>query len=231
MTDEQNKFIKSYVLRTGRLSNLQKRALENFSDKYCIPFKEAILNFRELFENTNPVILEIGFGMGHATVEIAEHNPDINYIGIEVHTPGIGKVLSEIESKQLTNLRLINYDAVQTIRTMINNYSLSGIHIFFPDPWPKKKHHKRRLIQRPFIQELIGKLKNGGYIYIVTDWEEYAEHILSVLNRSTELKNTYTDFADKKKWRPYTGFEKKGLAKNHIIREFWFEKNKAEVLQ
>ena len=231
MIDEQNKFIKSYVLRTGRLSNLQKRALENFSDKYCIPFKEYILNLGEIFENTNPVILEIGFGMGHATVEIAENNPDINYIGIEVHTPGIGKVLSEIENRKLRNLKLINYDAVETIRIMIKECSLSGVHIFFPDPWPKKKHHKRRLIQDPFIKEIIGKLKNGGYIYVVTDWEEYADQILSVLNRNTELQNIYTDFADKKVWRPDTSFEKKGLAKNHNIREFWFEKNKAEDLQ
>ena len=224
MTVKENNFIKSYVLRTGRLSKLQKIALKSYSVKYCIPFNEGDLNFVEIFNNSNPVVLEIGFGMGHATVEIAEKNPDINYIGIEVHTPGIGKVLSEIEIRKLTNLKLIQYDAVQIVRTMIKDSSLSGIHVFFPDPWPKKKHHKRRLIQDSFIKELLGKIKKNGYLYIVTDWEEYAEYILQVLNKFEELNNPYTNFADKNDWRPYTSFEKKGLEKNHIIREIWFEK-------
>ncbi|MCD6397985.1 MAG: tRNA (guanosine(46)-N7)-methyltransferase TrmB [Spirochaetaceae bacterium] len=224
MTDIEINFIKSYVLRTGRMSKLQKTALKLHSDKYCVPFDEEVLNYEVLFKNANPVIMEIGFGMGHATLEIAEANPDINYIGIEVHTPGIGKVLSEIESRKLTNLKLIQNDAVQIVRTMIKDLSLSGIHVFFPDPWPKKKHHKRRLIQEFFIKELLGKIKRNGYIYIVTDWEDYGEYILKVLNSFEELNNPYADFADKNDWRPKTSFEKKGLAKNHIIREIWFEK-------
>ncbi len=231
MTDKETKFIKSYVLRTGRMSKHQKTALELYSDKYCVPFDKGILDFEGLFNNLNPVVLEIGFGMGHATVKIAEKNPDINYIGIEVHTPGIGKVLSEIESRKLKNLKLIQNDAVQIVRFMIKDSSLSGVHVFFPDPWPKKKHHKRRLIQELFIKELLGKLKENGYIYIVTDWEDYAEYILTVLKKFKELNNPYTNFADKSDWRPNTSFEKKGLAKNHIIREIWFEKNRVEVLQ
>jgi len=224
MTDKDNKFIKSYVLRTGRMSKLQKSALKIYSDKYCIPFDKEVLNFEVIFNNANPVVLEIGFGMGHATVEIAEKNPDINYIGIEVHTPGIGKVLSEIESRKLTNLKLIQNDAVQIVRFMIKDLSLSGVHIFFPDPWPKKKHHKRRLIQEGFVKELSGKLLHGAYVYIVTDWDDYAEHILKVLKKFKELKNPYKNFADKIEWRPDTAFEKKGLSKNHKISEIWFEK-------
>ncbi len=223
MTDTGRKEIKSYVLRTGRLSNLQKKAIEVLSDRYCIPFQEKLLDLKNVFGNENPVIIEIGFGMGHATAEIAEKNRHKNYIGIEVHTPGVGKLLSRIDHLHLSNLRIIQYDAVQVIRTMIPKESLFGVHIFFPDPWPKKKHHKRRLIQPGFIQELIPLIEKKGYIYGVTDWENYAEQILSVLSQFSELSNPYEAYADGIKWRPNTSFEKKGIAKNHIIRDVWFE--------
>jgi tRNA (guanine-N7-)-methyltransferase len=161
--------------------------------------------------------MEIGFGMGHATIEIAERNKDKNYLVLEVHTPGVGKVLSKIEERSLTNIRIIQYDAVQIIRNMITINTLEGVHIFFPDPWPKKKHHKRRLLQNGFIKELIILIKKGGYLYIATDWEDYAQQILLVLGEFTELVNPYGKFAKGIEWRPNTSFEKKGLAKNHII--------------
>lgn len=223
MKDVSRRDIKSYVLRVGRLSKLQQRAVDTLSSQFCIPFEEKILNFKSIFGNNNPVVMEIGFGMGHATLEIAEKNRNKNYIAIEVHTPGVGKVLSEIEIRNLSNLRIIQYDAVQVIRNMIPLSSLEGVHIFFPDPWPKKKHHKRRLIQNGFIKELILLIKKGGYIYIATDWEDYAQQIILVLDQITELENRYNKFAVKLAWRPNTSFEKKGLAKNHKIRDIWYE--------
>lgn len=223
MIDTDKKDIRSYVLRTGRLSNLQKNAIEVLSDRYCIPFQEKLLDFNNIFSNENPVIIEIGFGMGHATAEIAEKDKHKNYIGIEVHTPGVGKLLSRIDLLQLSNLRIIQYDAVQVFRTMIPKESLFGVHIFFPDPWPKKKHHKRRLIKPGFIQELIPLIQKNGYIYAVTDWEDYAEQILSVLSQFNELSNPYKTYADGINWRPNTSFEKRGIAKNHTIRDIWVE--------
>ncbi|MCK5199178.1 MAG: tRNA (guanosine(46)-N7)-methyltransferase TrmB, partial [Spirochaetales bacterium] len=157
------------------------------------------------------------------TAEIAEKNRHKNYIGIEVHTPGVGKLLSRIDNLQLSNLKIIQYDAVQAIRTMIPKKSLFGVHIFFPDPWPKKKHHKRRLIQHGFIQELIPLIQKNGYIYGVTDWEDYAEQMLRVFNQFSELRNPYRTYADGIKWRPGTSFEKKGIAKYHTIRDIWVE--------
>ena len=223
MTDGVKRDIKSYVIRAGRLSKLQQNAIATLSDRYCIPFQDNLLDLKRIFGNENPVIMEIGFGMGHATAEIAEKNRHRNYIGIEVHTPGVGKLLSRIDSLQLSNLRIIQYDAVKVIRTMIPLESLQGVHIFFPDPWPKKKHHKRRLIQHGFIEELLPLIQKNGYIYAVTDWEDYAEQILKVLNEFRELNNPFLTFADGIEWRPDTSFEKKGIAKNHKIRDIWVE--------
>jgi tRNA (guanine-N7-)-methyltransferase len=223
MREAVKREIKSYVLRGGRLSNLQQRAVETLSVQYCIPFKDKYLDFHEIFNNNNPLIMEVGFGMGHATVEIAEANKNKNYLVIEVHTPGVGKVLSEIKKRELSNIRIIQYDAVDVIRNMIPPDILNGVHIFFPDPWPKKKHHKRRLIQKGFIDSLLLIIKKGSYIYISTDWEEYAEGILALLSQYKELHNPYKNFADNINWRPVTSFEQKGLQKKHIIRDIWFE--------
>ena len=217
--------IKSYVIRAGRLSKLQQNALETLSEMYCIPFQSKFINFKKIFGNDNPVIIEIGFGMGHATAEIAKKNSNRNYIGIEVHSPGVGKLLSRINNLQLLNLKIIQYDAVPVIRSMFPLESLQGVHIFFPDPWPKKKHHKRRLIQNEFISELLPLIKKNGYIYAVTDWEDYAQQILAVVNQFEELNNPYLTFADGIEWRPDTSFEKKGIAKNHTIRDIWVEKS------
>lgn len=224
MTEVVKRDIKSYVIRAGRLSKLQHNAIETLSDRYCLPFQNKPLDYKKIFVNENPVIIEIGFGMGHASAEIAEKERCKNYIGIEVHIPGVGKLLSRTDHLQLSNIRIIQYDAVQVIRKMIPENSLYGVHIFFPDPWPKKKHHKRRLIKPEFIKELIPLIKKNGYIYIVTDWEDYAEQIMKVLSHFSELSNPYRTYADRIEWRPNTSFEKKGIAKNHLIRDIWFEK-------
>jgi len=216
--------LKSYVIRSGHFTDAQKKAYDTLAENYVIPFTEEKINFAKIFGNTQSVTLEIGFGMGAATAEIAQQNPDKNYIGIEVHRPGIGKLLWEIEKQSLSNIRIIEYDAVYAVEKMFPQNSLSAVHIFFPDPWQKKRHRKRRLVQRPFTETLANCLAPGGYLYMVTDWEDYALHALEELTATVTLKNAYDGFATPQSWRPVTKFEKKGLMKNHVIRELFFVK-------
>jgi len=215
--------LRSYVKRTGHFTSAQKKAYESLSPEYIIPFCEDKLDFHNIFSNDN-IILEIGFGCGFATAEISQANPDKNYIGIEVHKPGIGKLLWEIEKRNLKNIKIIEYDAVLVLEKMIPHNSLDGIHIFFPDPWPKKKHNKRRLIKRPFTDTLAKCLKKGGYIFMVTDWEDYADSALFELTSTEGLLNSCGGFAPPQSWRPMTRFEQKGREKNHEIRELLFNK-------
>lgn len=168
------------------------------------------------------MIVEIGFGMGAATALIAQANPERNYLGLEVHRPGIGRLLWEIERRGLSNIRIIEHDAVEVMEGMIAPASLEGIHLFFPDPWPKKRHHKRRLIRRPFTDTLAERLRPGGYLYMVTDWEDYALWALSELSAAGSLENPYGGFAPPRDWRPETEFERKGLDKRHEVRELYF---------
>ncbi len=219
------KEIKTFVMRSGRMTASQKKYYAEFSEKYSIAFSENKINFTEIFNNDNPVIIEIGFGMGTATSQIAEENPDKNYIGIEVFRAGVGKLLGEIENKKLKNLRIIEHDAIEVLDKMIDDNSLSGFHIFFPDPWQKKRNHKRRLIRRPRTDLLASKLKEGAYLYMVTDWEDYAEDAFEQLSETKNLKSKYEGFAEAQDWRPTTKFEQKGLKKDHIIRELFFEKH------
>lgn len=217
--------IRSYVLRGGRLSEEKKRIIEKYSDIYCIPYNEKALFLNEIFKNDNPVIIEIGFGMGDAAAEIAEKFPEINFIGIEVFTPGVGKLLSEIVQKKLENIRIIQHDAVEVLNHMIKADSIDGFHIFFPDPWPKKKHAKRRLIQESFIKEIDPKCKRNGYIYCVTDWKDYAEQIEKVFSSFPHfIKENEKKGSSAVSWRPVTKFEIKGLEKNHSIYEFFYRK-------
>lgn len=216
--------IKTYVLRAGRMTVAQEKAYKELSPSWCIPFEEKKLNFIDVFGNTNPIVMEIGFGMGDATVEIAQSNPDINYLGIEVHTPGVGRVLSEIKRRNLKNLYIIEYDALEVLDKMIGDNSLNGLHIFFPDPWPKKRHHKRRMIQRPRTDLMAKKLAKGGYLYFVTDVLDYAEFALEQLNHTNHLKNKYEGFAEPQPWRTQTKFERKGLVAERQITEIFFEK-------
>jgi len=216
--------IKSYVIRARRFTDAQKKAYDSLAEKFVIPFSEEKINFTHLFGNSENVTMEIGFGSGFATAEIAQENPQENYLGIEVHRPGIGRLLWEIEKRSLSNIRIIEYDAVQVVEKMITEGSLKAIHLFFPDPWPKKRHRKRRLVQRPFTETLAKCLKPCGYLYMVTDWEDYALHALEELRASPSLKNAYESFAPPQSWRPLTKFEQKGLAKDHAIRELFFIK-------
>jgi tRNA (guanine-N7-)-methyltransferase len=216
--------IKTYVLRAGRMTDSEKRSYEELHQVWCLPFEHKTLNFTEIFGNTNPVTFEIGFGMGHATAAIARANPEMNYIGSEVHVPGVGRLLSEIKKNQLKNLFIIEYDALEILKSMIPDGSIEAFHIFFPDPWPKKKHHKRRLVQRPHTDLLMQKLTPGGYIYFATDWQEYAEEALSELEATDGLKNRYEGFAPHQEWRPRTKFEQKGIDAGRDIFELYFEK-------
>ncbi|MGI5110633.1 tRNA (guanosine(46)-N7)-methyltransferase TrmB [Treponema putidum] len=216
--------IKTFVLRTGRMTEGQKRNYEAFYQKWCIPYTENPIGFKTLFQNDNPVIIEIGFGMGTATAQIAEDNPDKNYLGIEVFKAGVGKLLGEIEEKKLNNVRIIEHDAIEVLENMINDESIDSFHIFFPDPWQKKRNHKRRLVRRPRTDLLSKRLKKGGYIYMVTDWENYAEDAFEQLRETPNLKSKYEKFAPSQSWRPTTKFEKKGLKKEHVINELIFEK-------
>ena len=212
--------LKSYVIRTGHFTQAQKKAYESLADKFIVRTEKV--DFKNIFNNDFGVTLEIGFGMGNTTAEIAQANPGKNYLGIEVHRPGIGKLLWEIEKRALFNIRIIENDAKLVIKDMLPEKSLDAIHIFFPDPWPKKRHHKRRLVQRPFTDNLAACIKPGGYLYMVTDWEDYALSALSELNLTPGLKNAWDGFAPAVPWRPKTKFELKGLAKEHLIRELYF---------
>ena len=216
--------VKTFVLRAGRMTESQRVAYENLKNRWCIPFENKPLNFTEIFGNMNPVIVEIGFGMGAATSIIAQQNPDINYLGIEVHTPVVGKLLNEIQLHNLQNLYIVEHDAMEVLSQMIPDSSVSGFHVFFPDPWPKKKHHKRRLMQRPRTNILTQKLMDGGYIYMATDWEPYGEFALEELSLTQGLKNKYSGFAPHQQWRPETKFERKGLNAQRKICELFFVK-------
>lgn len=214
--------IKTFVLRAGRMTPTQQKDYQELSGRWCIPYSDGQLNYAQIFNNTNPVTVEIGFGMGKATAIIAADNPDKNYLGLEVHRPGVGKLLGEIRRRNLENIYIVEYDALEVLEKMIPDGSVSGFHIFFPDPWPKKKHHKRRLVQRPNTDLITKKLVPRGYLYMATDWEPYAEFALEQLEQTPGLKNKYQGFAPHQEWRPETRFEEKGLDKNHVIRELFF---------
>lgn len=221
-TDFRKREIKTFVIRAGRMTATQEHDYTTYHSKWCIDFKDELLDYEKIFGNKNPVVIEIGFGMGKATAIIAAENPDINYIGLEVHRPGIGKLIGEIERRNLTNLRIIEYDAVEVLQKMIKDDSVSAFHVFFPDPWPKKKHHKRRLVQRPRTSMIAKKLIPGGYFYMATDWQPYAEFAMEELSLTEELKNAFEGFAPHQEWRPETRFEEKGKDAKRDIFELYF---------
>jgi len=216
--------IRSFVLRQGRITPAQQRALETLLPKFGIPAKAAPLDFRTSFGRVAPVVLEIGFGMGDATVAIAKAMPERDFIGIEVHGPGVGSLLNRIETERLTNLRVIRHDAVEVLDKLIPLTSLAGIHVYFPDPWPKKRHHKRRLLTPAFVRELAHRLTPGGYLHIATDWHDYAQDVLAICSGEASLQNTADGFADRPSWRPQTKFEKRGLALGHLVFDIVFRR-------
>ena len=217
--------IRSFVLRQGRMSPAQTRAFETLGPKFIVPFEAGRpLNYASLFGRNMETIVEIGFGMGESTAAIASLLPEKNFIGIEVHTPGVGALLKLVDERQLSNLRVVQHDAVEVLKEMIPDQSLAGFHIFFPDPWPKKRHHKRRLVQPELVKILVQKLGTGGYIHLATDWGEYAQQMLEVLQAEPALKNTAKDFAPRPDYRGTSGFERKGLAKGHDVWDLVFRR-------
>lgn len=216
--------IRSFVLRQGRLTPAQQRAVDSLLPRFGIPYNNQQHDLNQAFGRSAPKILEIGFGMGTATAEIARNSPENDHLGIEVHTPGVGNLLKLIEEQGLSNLRLIQHDAVEVLRDMIADAALDGVHIFFPDPWPKKRHHKRRLIQAEFIRLLCAKLKPGGYLHFATDWEEYAQWTLEALSAEPLLANTAPGYAPKPDYRPETKFERRGINLGHGVWDIVFRR-------
>ncbi|MFA7400769.1 MAG: tRNA (guanosine(46)-N7)-methyltransferase TrmB [Sideroxydans sp.] len=216
--------IRSFVLRQGRVSVAQQRAIDNLLPRYGIPYSAHPLALDVAFRRNAPKILEIGFGMGDSTALIAQANPDTDYLALEVHTPGVGNLLKLIGQENLENIRIMQHDAVEVLRDMIADASLDGVHIFFPDPWHKARHNKRRLIQSPFIAQLVRKIKAGGYIHVATDWQDYAEQVLRVFNAEVLLENTAADYAPRPSYRPLTKFEKRGLNLGHGVWDLVFRR-------
>ena len=190
--------------------------------RFVLPFRDAVLDADAVFGRRAPTILEIGFGMGDATAHIAALLPEHDFIGCEVHEPGVGALLKRIGEQGLTNLRIVQHDAVQVLEHMIAPASLAGIHIFFPDPWHKKRHHKRRLIQPAFVAQLASRLAPGGYLHCATDWEPYAQQMLAVLSAEPALLNTAQGYAPKPAYRPLTKFENRGLRLGHGVWDLVF---------
>jgi tRNA (guanine-N7-)-methyltransferase len=216
--------IRSFVTRAGRLSTAQARALEELGPKFMVEYKKEPLDFEQAFGHKAPVILEIGFGMGDTTAHIAKAMPDKDFLGVEVHTPGVGSLLKQIGEQDIANLRLIQHDAVEVLDNMIVDGSLAGVHVFFPDPWHKARHNKRRLIQGPFVQHLAQKLAPGGYLHCATDWEDYAVQMLEVLGAEPLLRNSADGYAEKPAYRPLTKFENRGLKLGHGVWDLVFVK-------
>ena len=217
--------IRSFVLRAGRIGPGQQRALDELGPRFVLPYRAALLDFATTFGRDAPTVLEIGFGMGDATARIAAAAPDTDFIGIEVHAPGVGALLKRIGEQGLTNLRLVQHDAVEVLQQMIAPASLAGVHIYFPDPWHKKRHHKRRLIQPAFVALLATRLAPGGYLHCATDWLPYAEQMLEVLGAEPGLVNTADGYAPRPAWRPQTKFELRGLKLGHGVWDLLFRRS------
>jgi tRNA (guanine-N7-)-methyltransferase len=216
--------IRSFVHRRGHITQGQRDALERLLGLWSIPYAAHRLDLATTFGRQAPTILEIGFGMGETTEKIALARPDDNFLGVEVFNAGVGSMLKRIEASQLQNVRIIQHDAVEVMRDMIAPATLDGVHIYFPDPWPKKRHHKRRLIQPPFVALLASRVKPGGYVHCATDWEQYAQQMLEVLNAEPLLRNTADGYAPRPEFRPQTKFETRGLRLGHGVWDLMFKR-------
>jgi tRNA (guanine-N7-)-methyltransferase len=223
-TGPGQRHVRSYVLRQGRVSKAQQRCYDTLLPRYGIPYAPQLLDLDAAFGRSAPRILEIGFGMGETTASIAQANPGNDYLALEVHTPGVGSLLKLIEERGLGNIRIIQHDAVEVLRGMVADGVLDGAHIFFPDPWQKSRHNKRRLIQPPFMALLARKLKPGGYIHAATDWQDYAAQMLAVLSAEPLLVNTTPGYAPRPEYRPLTKFEQRGLKLGHGVWDLVFRR-------
>jgi tRNA (guanine-N7-)-methyltransferase len=219
--------LRSFVLRAGRLGSGQQRALEELGPRYLLPYTALPPDLDAVFGRHAPRVLEIGFGMGDATAQVAAAQPGTDFIGVEVHTPGVGALLRRIGERGLTNLRLVQHDAVEVLAHMLAPGSLAGVHVWFPDPWHKKRHNKRRLVQPAFVAQLVTRLAPGGYLHCATDWQPYAEQMLEVLAGEPQLVNTSGEpggGVPRPDWRPLTKFEQRGLKLGHGVWDLVFRR-------
>lgn len=218
--------IRSYVMRAGRTTEAQARAFDELSERYLIDYTPKVCDWEKYFSHKAPYILEIGFGMGEATAHIASQKKQLNFIACEVHPPGVGKLMLRLKEFGLDNVRIVQHDAVEVLENMVEPHSLAGVHIFFPDPWHKKRHNKRRLIQPPLVDLLVSRMQENAYIHCATDWQPYAEQILQVLSNNPMLNNTAptTGYASKPDYRPLTKFEQRGLRLGHGVWDIIFIK-------
>jgi tRNA (guanine-N7-)-methyltransferase len=220
----QHRPIRSFVLRQGRFSPAQREAYDTLLPRFGIPYAPAPIDLDQVFGRGNPKTLEIGFGMGETTASIATLQPDRDFVAIDVHAPGVGSLLRLIERDGLSNVRIVSHDAVDVVNQMIVPSALAAVHVFFPDPWPKKRHHKRRLLQPAFVHALAERLAPGGYLHAATDWEDYALEMLGTLGREPLLANTATAFAPRPAYRPLTKFERRGIARGHGVWDLIFQR-------
>ncbi len=225
MDDAPKRHIRSFVMRSGHITDSQRNTRDRLLPTWGIPYAPEAIDFKRIFGRDGPMILEIGFGMGETTAEIAQQNPQWNILGLEVYRPGVGALLSKIEQRGLTNIRVIEHDAVEVLAHMVPDDYLDGVHIYFPDPWPKKRHHKRRLIQSPFLSQLVQKLKPGGYLHMATDWPDYAAQMLEVCSQEISLENRAKEgFSPRPDWRPLTKFEARGIRLGNPVADLIFQK-------
>ena len=221
----QASHIRSFVHRRGHITQGQRQALETLSERWVLPYQSEPLKFEALYGRQAPLILEIGFGMGETTATIAKNHPEQDFLGVEVFNAGVGALLNRIEEQEIGNIRIIQHDAVEVLKSMIPPGSLAGVHIYFPDPWPKKRHHKRRLIQPALIELLASRMAPDAYLHCATDWEHYAHQMLEVLGASPLLTNTCEGFCPRPEHRPLTKFEARGLRLGHGVFDLIFRRN------
>ena len=211
--------IRSFALRRGHVTQGQRRAFDELLPRFGIPYRAAVLDLAAAFGRSAPTVLEIGFGMGETTAAIATARPDVNFLGVEVFLAGVGALLKRIDEQQLGNIRIVHHDAVEVVSDMLAPQSLAGVHLYFPDPWQKKRHHKRRLVAQPFIGLLASRIASGGYLHCATDWDDYAEQMLAVLGAETQLENAHEGFAPGRRnpiaERPTTKFHARGERLGH----------------
>lgn len=218
--------IRSFVVRPGRMTEGQRNAVERNWPAWGLSVADGPLNPSRVFNRDADTVLEIGFGMGGSLVDMAANRPELNYIGIEVHPPGVGSLLLSCEERAIENIRVYREDAVDVLKNCIANASLSGVQLYFPDPWPKKKHHKRRIVQPGFVSLLAQKLVQGGYLHMATDWQNYAEHMLEVMAGQSEFVNSagVGNYSEKPQWRPKTKFELRGERLGHGVWDLLYQK-------
>ena len=224
--ESKKRRIKSFVLRQGRTTEGQKLALKTQWPLFGLTVDAGMLDWEKVYQRKAPLILEIGFGNGRSLSQMAKANPDQNYLGIEVHRPGVGALLMDIEAEELTNVRVFHHDAIEVLEQCIPDNSLAGVQLFFPDPWHKKRHNKRRIVQPAFAEFLATKLEQGGYFHMATDWEDYALHMMAVMSASDTYENKFGEgnYAPRPDYRPLTKFEQRGHRLGHGVWDLIFTK-------